>query len=425
MEKVIRSRLARLALAGVLLSAGFWAFFPYLAYHVASSAYINAELVRITAPISGEVARDLPAKGELVGGTAKTKLIEALPPDGRTLVQLQQQHATAQAEVTLAAAQLAEVNAADRKLSQQTARYRAAVLERLAHESEETTANLAACRAEEQQQAKAQGRAEVLAKAELIPRQRLDESEATHASTLAHCQAIAAQIERLGVEAAAARGGIFLQDGFNDTPYSAQQRDRLLLRRQELEVTLLNARSRLAQLAAESAAERVRIAQLSSYEVSLPGGHIVWSVLASPGSAVMEGQPIMDLADCRRRFVVVELPERDFATINTGDRAMVRLFGAQEWVTGTVRQARGSAARNDPRLLAAQIPSPDERQISIEIALSPVAPKDGVGFCDIGRLAEVRFQRAGFTLTSLWRFIAGMIGPHEARVADGASALAH
>jgi HlyD family secretion protein len=139
----------------------------------------------------------------------------------------------------------------------------------------------------------------------------------------------------------------------------------------------------------------------------------------------MEGQPIMDLADCQRRFVVVALPERDFATITTGDRAMVRLFGAQEWVTGTVRQARGSAARNDPRLLAAQILNPDERQISIEIALPPVAQKDGVGFCDIGRLAEVRFQRAGFSLASLWRFIAGMIGPHEARVADRGSALAH
>lgn len=424
MEKVIRSRLARLALAGVLLSTGVWAFLPYVAYRVASSAFVNAELVRVTAPISGEVARDLPAKGSLVDGASQTKLIEALPPDRRALVRLQQQDATAQAEVTLAEAQLGEVNAAARQLSEQTARYRTAVLKRLANQSEETEANLTACRADEQTQAKNQERAELLAKAGLIPPQRLDAVEGAHASTLAHCQAIAAQIERLKTEAAAARDGIFLQDGFNDTPYSAQQRDRLLMRRQELEATLLSAHSRLAQIKAESDAERRRISQLSAYAATLPAGHVVWSVLASPGSAVTEGQPILDLADCQRRFVVVEVPERDFATSRTGDRAMVRLYGTHDWLQGTVQLVRGSAARDDTRLLAAQIPDPGERQISVEIALPSTAPTTGAGFCDIGRLAEVRFQRSGFGFASAWRFIADMIGLHETRVAGESSARA-
>ena len=109
MEKLIRSRFARLSLATVLLGAGIWAFFPYLAYRVSSSAFVNAELVRVTAPFSGEVARHLPAKGELIDGGSNTKLIEAQRADRRTLVGLQQQYAVTDAQVALAAAQLEEV----------------------------------------------------------------------------------------------------------------------------------------------------------------------------------------------------------------------------------------------------------------------------------------------------------------------------
>ncbi len=424
MEKFVRSRLVRLSLASVLLATALWAFFPYLAYHVASSAFVNAELLRVTAPISGEVAHDLPAKGALMDGTTKTRLIEALPPDRRTLVRLQQQYATAEAQAALVEAQLAQVKAADRRLAEETARYREAVLARLAYESDETTANLAGCDADEQQQAKALARADLLAKAGVISPQRLDNIAATHASTLARCRAIIAQIGRLKAEAAAARVGIFLEDGFNDTPYTAQERDRLLLRRQELQATLLDARSRLAQLAAESAAERQRIAQLSSYALALPAGYVVWSVLASPGSAVTEGQPIMDLADCQRRFVVVQVPERDFGTMRTGDPVMVRLYGTNHWLQGIVGHVRGSAARDDTRLLAAHIPDPGGGQISVEVALPPTAAKNAAGFCNIGRLAEVRFHRRGFGFTAAWRFITDMIGAHETRVAGGSSTRA-
>ncbi|MEE8334525.1 MAG: hypothetical protein V3R85_11810, partial [Alphaproteobacteria bacterium] len=90
-----------------------------------------------------------------------------------------------------------------------------------------------------------------------------------------------------------------------------------------------------------------------------------------------------------------ELSERDFEFVKAGDKALIRLIGADEWVAGPVIQVRGSAASYDQRLLAAHIFEPTGKSIYVEVALphTSITP-DGSKFCDIGRLAEVRFHRS-------------------------------
>jgi hypothetical protein len=110
---------------------------------------------------------------------------------------------------------------------------------------------------------------------------------------------------------------------------------------------------------------------------------------------VTEGQTIFDLADCRHRFVVVDLPEREFEQIKPNAPAEIRLIGGDEWRQGKVRQVIGSAARTDDRLLAAQVPHPTSSSIAVEVELMQDAEAEHSGFCNIGRLAEVRFKRTG------------------------------
>ena len=143
--------------------------------------------------------------------------------------------------------------------------------------------------------------------------------------------------------------------------------------------------------------ETGRLDRVSHFQLTLPAHHVVWSVAASPGSTVSEGQTVLDLADCEHRFVVVELPEREFEKIKAGTPALVRLIGSNDWTQGPIQQVRGSAARADDRLLAAQVQRPDPGSITVEIGLpEDDAQADRNNFCNIGRLAEVRFQRAGF-----------------------------
>jgi HlyD family secretion protein len=397
LQRFVRSRPVRLALAFAFILVGAWAFFPYLAYRVAPSAFVNAELVRVAAPMAGRLTRDLPSMGHVIKEPANVPLVVALSLDRRHLLELERQSAVGQERAELARRQIAEIDEADRELKRRTEAYRSGMVERLAQELQETTAERTGCLAEVHQRREVGSRMEQLVKSGTASEIRSAEALATQAAATTRCEMAAARLHRLQIEMESANRGVFLRDGYNDAPYSQQQRDRLQLRRQELETQALEG-SRSERIAAEIAEERNRLDRLSHVDLFMPANHVVWAVSASPGSTVTEGQTILDLASCARRFVAVELPEREFERIKAGDAADVRLIGSDEWHQGVVRQVRGSAARTDDRLLAAQVPVPNPGSITVEVGLPQLETAvQQNSFCNIGRLAEVRFAgRLGY-----------------------------
>ena len=290
--------------------------------------------------------------------------------------------------------QLAEIAAADNELSKRLEAHQNGMVKRLSHEIDEAEAERTGCLLEVRQRREVGSRMEQLAKLGIASQIRSAEALAIQEAASTKCEMADARLQRLRAELSSAKHGVFLRDGINDVPYSQQQRDRLFLRRQELETENLQETSRASQLGTEIAEERSRVERLGHSDVILPANHVVWSSAASAASAVTEGQAVLDLANCQRRFISVELPEREFEQIKPGDPAAIRLIGSDEWKQGQVRQVRGSAARGDDRLLAAQLPDPTRGNVVVEIGLpDDAAPADRNNFCDIGRLAEVRFAR--------------------------------
>jgi hypothetical protein len=49
----------------------------------AATAFVNSELVRVTAPIAGRLSRDLPRRGEIIDRPMTVNLVEALSSDRR------------------------------------------------------------------------------------------------------------------------------------------------------------------------------------------------------------------------------------------------------------------------------------------------------------------------------------------------------
>jgi multidrug resistance efflux pump len=422
-QQFIRSRIVRVALALTLIALGAWAFLPYVTYRIAPSAFVNAELLRVAAPIAGRLTQDLPQKGAFVDRPVTVSLIESRSPDRGHLLNLDREYAVAEEHAALARKQLDEIAAADNELDGRVQAYREGMVGRLTNEIAETEAEKAGCFAEAQRRQDVGSRMKQLVTTGNASEIRAAEAEAVQDATLTRCQMAEAHLQRLQGELASVRNGVFVQDGANDVPYSQQQRDRLMLRRQELEFLVLDGGARSQQLAAEIAEERERVDRLGHADLSLPAEHVVWSVSASPGSAVTEGQTLMDLADCAHRFVAVELPERDFEQIKAGDVAYVRLIGGDDWTQGQVKQVRGSAARTDDRLLAAQVPSPNAGSITVEVGLpQDKAKTDNNNFCNIGRLADVRFQRAHFGLLDrLSKSFGWLADSHEAAAETVAS----
>lgn len=409
-ERLVRSRRARLFLAMTLIGVSAWAFFPHVAYRIAPTAFVNAELVRVAAPMAGRLSRDLPRKGDIIDRTITVNLTETLSPDRRHFLDLQQQGTVANDRADLAKRQLAEVARLDGELETRTNSYQSGMIERIGREIAEAEAEKTGCLAEVHQRRDVGSRMEELVKSGYASQIRTAEVFATQEANVTRCEMANAKIERLKIERNSAQTGVFLRDGANDVPYSQQQRDRLVLRRQELETEMLQQTSRQTQIAAEIVGERSRLDQTGHSDLLLHADHVVWSVSASPGSTVTEGQAILDLADCAHRFVVVDLPEREFERIKAGDTAAVRLIGSDDWKQGKIRQVLGSAARTDDRLLAAQIARPISSSIAVEVELlQDDSDAERNSFCNIGRMAEVRFQRTGFGFADrLFNALAGM-----------------
>jgi len=384
----------RIALALVLIAVSIWAFAPYVAYRVSSSAFINAKLMRVTAPIPGYLSSDVPRKGKFIEYPEKLTLIQSYSVDRRRLVDLKRQRTLAQEKADLAKKQLAELETEDKTLKQRMDAYREGMLKRLGSEVKEAQAEKSGCQLESQHRHAIGTRMEGLARSGTTSKIRSDEALAKQEATETQCQMAAVRVDRLQAELGSLEKGVFLRDAANDVPYSQQQRERLFLRRQELETTANEESARASQLAADIGEEQSHVEKQGQYDLTLPKNHVVWSVPASPGSVVTQGQKVLDLANCDHRFVAVELPEREFENIKPGAPASVRLIGSDVWRVGHVLQVRGSAARADDRLLAAQVPTPTPGYITVEVSL-PQEAESGLNgsFCDIGRLADVRFQR--------------------------------
>jgi len=416
-EGMVRSRRVRLLLAFTLLALSGWAFLPHVAYRIAPTAFVNAELLRVTAPMAGRLAKNLPRKGDMIDQTVTVNLTETIAPDRRHLLDLEQQSAVAKDRAELAKQQLIEIAAIDRELEIRTDAYKDGMVSRLSQEIVEAEAEKAGCLAEVFQRRDIGSRMDELVKSGYASQIRSAEVSATQEANAARCEMTDARIQRFKIELASAQKRVFLRDGANDVPYSQQQRDRLVLRRQDLETEMLQQRSRVVQLETEIAEERHRLNRISHSDLLLPADHVVWSVSASPGSTVTEGQTILDLANCTHRFVVVDLPERDFERVRAGDSPSVRLIGSDEWRQGKVRQVRGSAARTDDRLLAAQIPHGTSSSIAVEVELAQEdSDADRNSFCNVGRMAEVRFQRAGLGFADwIFKALPGLTGGKEVR----------
>jgi hypothetical protein len=113
-EAIIRNRVVRLLLALTLIVVGAWAFLPHLAYRIAPTAFVNSELIRVTAPIAGRLSVDLPRRGEIIERPTTVNLVQAFSSDRRHLLNLEQQSAVAKDRAELANRQLSDIAVTDR-----------------------------------------------------------------------------------------------------------------------------------------------------------------------------------------------------------------------------------------------------------------------------------------------------------------------
>lgn len=387
-QQILRARHARILLAAGLIGIGAMGFAPYVLNDVSTQATINAPLIRLTAAADGTVA-DLPANNRYFDRTTEIPLLN-LSQDTGEVADLKAEAELAQTEMALSQRQLAELNDQTHRLTQRAAVFSGAMGARLSADRDAAQAELTGCKAERAEQAANLARTRTLAAQGFISPAGVQKAEAAALLKSSNCASAAARLQAIQVTRTAAQSNVFVGDSYNDAPYAVQQADRLLLQRQMVEKTLSDATARYRQ-----ASLRLKDA-LARAGYRAPAGTLVWAATASPGAAIRAGEPVLDLLDCRRRFVQVALPERKAEVIGPGTPADVRMIGSQQWLKGQVVNITGAAGRRKEELLAASTYSlPEDREIVVDVALPAPEPRriDAARKCDVGRLAEVRFSR--------------------------------
>ena len=390
LERVVRSRVARVSLVCGLAAFGAWSFAPYVVSDISTQAVVNAPIVRLKAAVDGTVP-NLPVNGYFLDRAQNVLMVEPSSDTGE-VAQLRADAELAGATLRLARRQLGELGREEAKLGARAGVFAAATTARMEHELRGAAAAVRACEAEGAERIAALSRAKRLVATGFVSSAGLERAEAAAAATDSECAARQARLDTLRVTRSAAHRGVYLADSYNDAPYAVQQADRLMLERQELEKLAADAEARQAE-----ALRRLHEVEART-RYAVPAGMLVWSTVASPGAALRAGEPVLDLVDCRRRFVEVAMPERRAEAIRPGEPARVRLIGSNSWMEGRVTRVIGSAGRRNEDLFAATTSSlPDADEIVVEVSLPTTAPEDATPRrrCEVGRLAEVRFDRMG------------------------------
>ena len=206
----------------------------------------------------------------------------------------------------------------------------------------------------------------------------------------------------LEIELASARDGVFLGDGYNDSPNAEQRRIELESIRDEQIARLAEAEERLQALEERINSERLRVNQAESASLSAPVDGQFWEILAGDGTHIERGDPVARLLDCGGTIVTLSVTEGVYNDLRIGDEARFRLSGSREAHPGTVLRLAGSGAETIYRHLAV---APSERHLErYDVTLLvPALREDPALRCSVGRTGRAFFERRPLDwLRGLW-----------------------
>lgn len=425
-----KGRLIRIAIAGMLLIVGGWAFLPQVFVLTGTESVVSGRVLVLRSEIDGRVAGALPEPGTVLPAGATVAEVVGRLTDERAMRRLE-----------------GEIEAIDRRLdtiaqTRSTLETTRAALESraaafVAHERLETAAELAAAEA-----ALTAARAEAdLARQEAERRERLAANG--HASTAdleaarrtvrvaeAVVDARAAERDAVRARLAAVDDGFSSDQGQNDVAYSRQRVDEIDLRLTDLAAEAGNLAARRGQARQELEAERAWLARSAGETLTAPTRSVVWRLPVASGSDVTVGEPVARLLDCSDLFVEVHIDERDAVAARPGGEVDVVLTGGGPTVTGRVATVRGGAAAFENGSLAATVGERHTRRtVAVVVRLDAAAlAAEEAAFCHVGRSATVQFDgltgRGVRTLQALIQGLGGgalaaALSPRAGQKADG------
>ena len=346
LSAIKRSTIVKSAVALLVALVLGWMPIQRMLLTTSAEAVINARVITIRTPISGDVNAQ---PSRLEAGAAVQAGEELLtiknPRSDRSAVE-NLKRSVEQLTTNVAALQAKEAVLKRHHIAlvAQNNRYQTGRVEALEKQLGEIDAQIAAAEAQHKEFEQALARGRVLVAKGVVAQSYLDKAvrdESTASQTISQLRARRNAAE---IGLASARQGTFIMDGFNDTPQSAQRSLDVEVELADVQARLTGTTKELAMVKQDLIKEQQRDRELSTAVIRANISGRVWEVMTAPGEHVNAGQVLMRLLDCSGTIVTASVSERTFQKLTIGQHATFRPSDGGQAVRGWVVGLSGLAA---------------------------------------------------------------------------------
>ena len=382
-------RLTKTVAALVLAIALGWMPLQRMLLVTSAEATVNARVLTLRSPIDGQIVdwRRNSRVGTVLQSGDIILRIEDIRADRSRLDELRRSQSTLENQRKASDQRLIEL---ERQRSEQLAQFSTFVTYRISHleaRRDEILADKDAAIARLEASNASLQRITALYSRGVQTQSGYDEIVREQKVASATLAALERRLQATEIELAAARKGVFVNDGFNDVPRSSQRASELGQLIAEVQVTIAEQDRRLTSLRSQIDEEADRYRMMSVAVMTSPTDGQVWENLTSPGEDIRRGQELMKVLDCNATVVTAAVSEANFNKLQIGSKASFRLRGEAEELPGRVIGLHGLASTSANLAINQATLAREPYHVTIEVPALATGKN-----CQIGRTGIVTFD---------------------------------
>ncbi|CAM3323972.1 HlyD family secretion protein [Thalassospira profundimaris] len=385
-----KGQIVRLTVALAIVVIAIWQLAPLTVSDIRPNGVVNAKLVTIQAPISGQLVRAIPDVGEPVSaGSIVTRITDDTEPQA-LLAQLDGEYQLLRSRKTALVEKLSTLNGLRRELGERVREMVTGSMESLHYKMLEAAARQKGWMSVVKERDLSLARQKTLLADGHVAKARVEEAESLLEQAQQEVERARADEERYRKESVALEKGVFVGDGQNDVPYSQQRLDEVVLAIADLNVQLTETNGRMASLEKQLRDESARAGRRESMLVRSPIDGLIWRRMATELATVTKNNDLAKILDCSDIRIEVPVDESLSDRMEIGAVVSVRLQGSPETFEGIISGVIGTRAVS-PELEYAALPpllKKDEVLLVVNIPDSGFEDRPET-FCNVGRRAEV------------------------------------
>ncbi|MDU3094162.1 MAG: HlyD family efflux transporter periplasmic adaptor subunit [Bradyrhizobium sp.] len=357
-------RASAFGVAGILSALMLTAVVPPIVADQSDRAVVDAPVMLLTSPISGQVESLTATSGGEVRSSDRLAQITNPRLDRTTLISLQEKADDARQKLDATRAKhqsdLAYVASLDQEIASQADQLKA----QLQSQIEELRARVAQSAAMSSEKKAIVDRQNRMVARDAASAEMLKPTEQQYAAALHDTDAQNAKLNQKLTQLKALNAGIYVGEDLVALNMLGQKRRDIDLDARRMEIEEKQQSAMLDDLEGLLKSESARLARLAAADVLSPGSGRVLAVGAETGRQVSAGDTIASVVDCDKRFVVAIFSYRQGESMKPGTK--VRIEGGV-YRSGTVSAVLPKTSDKVDERFAVPFPQTERRELYVMI----------------------------------------------------------